>query len=354
MRLHEQFHIPENWALDAFGRRKLEQALRSAEHRILQRALGQVVNVPTVVDDDSELVETAVHVCEIAALEWWDAARFPDGENAENARKFGQVCGIACTLLQALPLPASPEAKVSHILRVIALGYLADRATDVRRWINELGDEVWVEMEGWNGRLASKILETWVRLVRRKDWDEVSQIAQIIHALRQEQREQEGTYLANQNKEDVAATSWQLISFYHWAKATEVLAEFMLQGTPADAEGIIDIHFEKSFIAAEQSGSFELGNLLRWLQLASHRLIRNAVWNVSKRFNSNITHYVQQLVKSSRTTLELLPPQRKAIFEEGLLDRTHNAIVVSLPTSSGKTQLAIFRILEAINHFGDR
>jgi len=48
---------------------------------------------------------------------------------------------------------------------------------------------------------------------------------------------------------------------------------------------------------------------------------------------------------------ELLPPQRAALLEQGLLDQAKTAIVVDLPTSGGKTLLAQFRILQALNQF---
>jgi replicative superfamily II helicase len=48
---------------------------------------------------------------------------------------------------------------------------------------------------------------------------------------------------------------------------------------------------------------------------------------------------------------ELLPPQRAALQEQGLLDQASRAIVVELPTSGGKTVLAEFRIFQALNQF---
>lgn len=49
--------------------------------------------------------------------------------------------------------------------------------------------------------------------------------------------------------------------------------------------------------------------------------------------------------------LELLYPQKDAILNQGLLDPAHSAIVVNLPTSSGKTLVAEFKILQSLNQF---
>ncbi len=48
---------------------------------------------------------------------------------------------------------------------------------------------------------------------------------------------------------------------------------------------------------------------------------------------------------------ELLPLQRAALLEQGLLAQAKTAIVVELPTSGGKTLLTEFRILQALNQF---
>jgi len=50
---------------------------------------------------------------------------------------------------------------------------------------------------------------------------------------------------------------------------------------------------------------------------------------------------------------EMLPPQRAAVLEEGLLDPAKRSIVINLPTSAGKTTLAVFRILQALNQFAE-
>lgn len=51
---------------------------------------------------------------------------------------------------------------------------------------------------------------------------------------------------------------------------------------------------------------------------------------------------------------ELLYPQRESIIEGELLNPAHRAVVVNLPTSSGKTLIAEYRILQALNQFRER
>jgi len=58
--------------------------------------------------------------------------------------------------------------------------------------------------------------------------------------------------------------------------------------------------------------------------------------------------------RGDRALFDVLPPQRRTLAERGLLGSSRRAVVVSLPTSSGKTLIAQFRMLQALNQFEDR
>ena len=70
-----------------------------------------------------------------------------------------------------------------------------------------------------------------------------------------------------------------------------------------------------------------------------------------------MTKFVRELVsrgRGDRALFDVLPPQRRTLAERGLLGSSRRAVVVSLPTSSGKTLIAQFRILQALNQFDDQ
>jgi replicative superfamily II helicase len=92
--------------------------------------------------------------------------------------------------------------------------------------------------------------------------------------------------------------------------------------------------------------------LLRWLHAASRQMVIGSIWWVAKAVNSRVTRFVKNITKQ-QAMFELLPPQRSALQEQGLLDQAITAIVVELPTSGGKTLLAQFRILQALNQFDE-
>ena len=74
---------------------------------------------------------------------------------------------------------------------------------------------------------------------------------------------------------------------------------------------------------------------------------------MAKGINSRVTKFVDSITKANNPVFELLYPQKEAILKRGLLNDANKAVVVNLPTSSGKTLIAEFRILKALNQFSD-
>ena len=98
----------------------------------------------------------------------------------------------------------------------------------------------------------------------------------------------------------------------------------------------------------------ELEPLTRLLAASSAQMVENSIWTVTRSVNTRVTQFVHTLVdrgRGDRAIFDVLPPQRRTLAEKGLLGSSRRAVVVSLPTSSGKTLIAQFRILQALNQF---
>src|SRR5699024_9046307 len=104
--------------------------------------------------------------------------------------------------------------------------------------------------------------------------------------------------------------------------------------------------------AAQYARDNELEMILRWLHVASRKMVEGSLWWVAHTVNSRVTRFVKHITQS-RSMFELLPPQRAALQEQNLLDPASRAVVVDMLTSGGKTQLAQFRSLQALNQFAD-
>ena len=66
--------------------------------------------------------------------------------------------------------------------------------------------------------------------------------------------------------------------YYSWAKGTELLALYMLQGEPAGIRTLLDKHFEAGVGAAATSGDAQTEVLLRWLHATSHQMVAGSLW----------------------------------------------------------------------------
>ena len=126
----------------------------------------------------------------------------------------------------------------------------------------------------------------------------------------------------------------------------------MLQGEPGNPFGVLDKHFEAGIKAAAASGDAQHEVVLRWLHATARIMVTNSLWWATRTANSRMSEFVRTLTRREHQAMfELLPPQRAALLEQGLLDQAKTAIVVDMPTSGGKTLLAQFRMLQALNQF---
>ena len=345
-----------HWAVKAVGGERVARALEVAKVRVMRSAVGHQMTI--VFDEtatDNEIVERAAMAYEIAAIEGLDALLHPSGDEARIQLRLQAQAGTfrAYALRRTLPIPPGSEARIFHILHLAALAYCGDQWTDLRRWLKDHDREARppsVADANWDQRILYRLFDCWVRLLRKQGWDDLDGIREIIAGLRKDQEQYENESLANRDNAAAQATALHLIALYHWAKATELLAVYTLQGQPVGIDAELDKHFEAGRRAASASQDAALEVILRWLHATSRRMVAGSLWKVAQAVNSRVARFVKSVTKT-RSMFELLPPQRAALQEQGLLDQASRAVVVDLPTSGGKTTLAQFRMLQALNQF---
>jgi replicative superfamily II helicase len=345
-----------HWALTAIGEQRFQAAMDAARFRFVSRALGESVKLSGH-DAEDELLERVATACELAAAEGIQDLLHPrtDDESKQSAAQAMSGAYEAFELRRVLPVPPEIELRVLHVLHAGALAYASDRWTELRQWLADDASLVSVPdaaVEPWDRRVLVLLFGCWVRLFRKNGWKDLSEVAEIVASLREQQRAHEAAYLETPGETPRPVAALRLIALYHWAKATEQLATYMLQGQPGNIASLLDAQLEAGLTAAESASDAPLTVLLRWLHVAARQMVQASVWTVTQMVNSRVTDFVREAVKGQ--LIELLPPQRAAIREQGLLDSARRAVVVNLPTSGGKTALAQFRILQALNQFNDR
>jgi replicative superfamily II helicase len=96
--------------------------------------------------------------------------------------------------------------------------------------------------------------------------------------------------------------------------------------------------------------SLRLERLARLLWAGCRELIRNSIWYQAEGLGDKASEFVRSLTSraSARPILELWPSQQEAL-SKNLLDQYRKAVLVQMPTSSGKTLLAQFVLLQNLS-----
>ena len=346
--------VDKHWAVQAIGERQIKRAMELTDRLLVERAVGQQIQFGfSLSQSDTELLKKASTAYEIAAIEGLND--FLSQTSGESELREQCVAGAykAFEIQRLFEVPETDKQRMLHILHLSSLAYCGDKWADLRRWYQENDNLLYVSPIAdvpWDVRLLNRLFEGWLCLFRKEGWNDLSRTQEIIIKLREDQQQHEAEVLNKPDNAENRAMALRLISLYHWAKATEIQATYMLQGEPTGVVPMLNQHFESAIKAATACADTQLEMLLRWLQVAGRQMIANSVWQVARSINSRVTEFVEKVTKQ-RALFELLPPQRAAIQEQGLLDQAATAIVVDMPTSGGKTLLAQFRILQAINQF---
>lgn len=346
--------VDAHWAVQAVGESQQKYGLELANQLLVDKALGAQIHFQfDCQDTDEDLLDRLAMAYEIAAIEGLGDFMNPTSDAQEQREQCAAGAYRTFELRRLFSLPDTDEQRVLHILHLSALAYCGDRWSDLRRWYNE-NEHVFqipsVADANWHYRLLYRLFECWVRLFRKKRWDDLDRIREIIAGLREDQNTYESEVLNGSSNAGDRAMALRLIALYHWAKGTELLAKYMLQGEPVGIAALLDKHFESAIDAATAGADVQLEVLMRWLHASARQMVSGSVWRVARQINSRVSKFVREVTKQ-QALFELLPPQRAAIQEQGLLDLAATAVVVDMPTSGGKTLLAQFRILQALNQF---
>ena len=348
--------LDNHWAVSAIGEAERDRVLKMADTLLVRSAVGKQVKIDFVESHQGQKqLERLALAYEMAAIEGLNAFLGPnlDKESDWLRDQCASAAWRTFGLRRLLPIPDGTEERIFHILHLSCLAYCGDRWSDLRRWYSDNENQLLAPSIAdvrWDRRLLYRLYDCWSCLFRKKSWDDLHRIHEIIAGLREDQKIYESGALNNGNHEMDQVMALRLIALYHWAKATELLALYILQGEPADIGTQLDKHFESAHEAAAMSRDSQMEMLTRWLHAASRRMAAGSVWWIASKVNSKVSQFISSVTKQ-RALFELLPPQRAALQEQGLLDQAYEAIVIEMPTSGGKTLLAQFKMLQALNQF---
>lgn len=338
---------PDHWLLENIPQSVYDSVLEFADMRLVHDSFSNsfCMDGNTFSEEKYGTLLNVINMLELSLLDVVD-----------NSQLFNEICQDLFHLTLAIPFPTDELNKIKYVYKIISYAYLGQKWESGRRFIIEYEKICTVDVhehDSWDVKVFKKIYMAFFHLIRKNDWQDLSKASEYIVSLRTEQNIFEKSYLNSLEPNTLKTGAYELFSLYHFAKAIDLITQFMISGKPSDIRHQIDFHFEKAISAADQSINVEMSLLLNIILLTFKQMLSNSIWLVTERVNSRVTKFVNSITSSSSPVFELMYPQRLAILEKGLLDPAHKAIVVNMPTSSGKTLLAEFRILQALNQFAD-
>lgn len=338
-----------HWLLDKLNETR-QRARKQADHAQIFREL---LNAPSAVDD--ELIRQSAEMLEIAVL---DLVLEDLADDEEKQKELKLAAADAFRLFRILPRPKDPLEAGMFLLKAGSLAVLGDKGSDAARWMKE---DPWpdlpIDSEDWRRRTWATVLDVWLRLIRKDGWSDRDEVLERISRLRDAQADFEKDHLEAMEPIHAKATALELIGLYHLAKAAEIFAHYMTDGVVDrgyQIRRLLDPHFDRVLAVCEQAQMINLEPLSRLLAASASQMAENSIWTITRAVNSRVTQFVKSLVDRGRgdqAIFEVLPPQRRTLAEKGLIGSSRRAVVVSLPTSSGKTLIAEFRMLQALNQF---
>jgi hypothetical protein len=290
-------------------------------------------------------LERAKELCELKIIELWENR---DGQ------QFKALCASYFDIASQLSTNPQNEYFIYEQIKLIAFGYLGEHWHFVRQYLKAYDSVIDREEENldWNKRILSLCFKALINLVKKDSWHDIDQAIQFINQLREEQNNFENSFLNQVNEEGRPYGAAELVSLYHFAKTIEILGQYLIEGRPVEPETPLHYHLNLSREFAQKSGNISLALLYQFFEALSIKMVRNTIWYTTRGVNNWITRFNDFIAgKENKGFFELLYPQRESIIEGQLLNPAHRAIVVNLPTSSGKTMIAEYRILQALNQF---
>ena len=302
-------------------------------------------------DEEVKELTKAKELCELRIIELW-AQR----NDTESANEFRALCSTNFDIACQLPTNIEDEYFVYEQFKLIAFGYLGEHWHFVKQYLkgrNEQFQRIH-DGESWNSRILNISFKAVVLLVKKENWLDINQAVELINQLRGEQNQFETTFLTQVNEESRAYGAAELVSLYHFAKSIDILGQYLLEGRPLEPEDQLRYHLQISGEYAHKSGNICLGLLYQFFEAFAIKLVRNTIWYNTRGINNWVTTFNRFIShQENKGLFELLYPQKESILDGELLNPAHRAIVVNLPTSSGKTLIAEYRILQALNQFRD-
>jgi len=259
--------------------------------------------------------------------------------------------------LSALLDSSSPESVSTDTLLFFAsVSLAADKPNAASQMLAKFDISLFdLNADSWDQRIINKLSVALLSLTRQSSLAEIQYSQDQITQLSEEQEKFEKIWLDNESRRKALS----LFSLYHIAQATLGTSKFLRFGNSEEKSGTNNFEPELAqlLIKAEefayQSGDIDLINFVRICGVINWKIFSNSIWRHIGGISDDLDQFIASLHSDnkSRKVFSLLPSQQDAV-KQALFDPSKLGIVLEMPTSSGKTLLAEFLIVQAVAMYG--
>jgi len=313
---------------------------------LIQKArVSRRFNAVQLSESEKKLLQKAKEICELEINNYW---------NQKDSNEFLSLCITYFDIATCFDYDLNDEINIMEVFKIIIFGYLGEHSHYVKSYLLSIKDDVnnITIPEKWDARILYTIFNSLYFLVVKNSWKDIEKAVENINQLRKEQEEFESNFLNKVREDFQPYRSAEIVSLYHFAKSIELLGIFLIEGNPTDIENKMEYHFRVASDFAELSQNISLVLLFKYFKEFSIKLIRNTIWYNLRGVNHFISEFNKFIAKrDSKSIQELLYPQKYSIIKGEIFNPAYRSIILSLPTSSGKTLIAEYKILQALNVF---
>ncbi len=257
------------------------------------------------------------------------------GRGARGAADVAALCREGFCMLAERPLPGGRGEAIPHVLALLAFACAGERHEWMRGWLERNGrawDARAARGSGRDGRLAEGIYRAVLLMARRSGGD-LEAAAGILEGLGGKER-------------PAGAGGRERASLLHLAEAAGLVCAYARRGSPADAGERADAHVEAALSGGD--GPEDLDAVAAALRPAFRSMARNSLWTLARRAGGRPGAFAAMLAGSGGPASEMSSPQGLALLDGGLLGPARGTAVAVLPAPCGRTRVAEFRILRAL------
>lgn len=246
-------------------------------------------------------------------------------------------------LMSSAALWARRPTELRHVLRLPIISKVLEAATDRTR--------------SWPLQVQNAVSRALILIARQSGRDDVEKARQRIDELRLLQSEMEASLLKISGHPQRSALT--LLALYHAGQATIVLTDYVLTGQVIGTKGravnvVTELQtlLQKAHEYAVLSSDPELVTWITSVALLAGKLRSDSIWASGSNINEKTDALVRAFSSRDGGILSMLPSQQDALAKN-LLDPQREAMVLQMPTSSGKTLMAELAILQTLTGYGD-